>query len=140
MQIPIFPKLAQRSAQEFKRANDEFGLKAIHKFGWLRAREIGNVLWPKNATRHIAGAKIARRWVAERLVMSRTLPGGLGLAFVLTKRGADYLQHEFGVDAKSGKKIGDHVEQISGVWRPSNSWQHDLIANSFLTLLRLPAP
>jgi hypothetical protein len=58
----------------------------------------------------------------------------MGLAFVLSKRGADYLRNEFGFEATTGKKIGDHIEQIHGVWRPSNSWQHDLIANSFLTL------
>lgn len=115
--------------------NDRDGLEAIHKFGWMRAREIGNVLWPNNPTRHIAGARIARRWLKSGLVMSRTLPRGHGPAFVLTKLGADLLINEFGIHATSGKKIGDHIKgQTTDCWRPTLSWQHDLIANSFLSL------
>ena len=115
--------------------NDRDGLEAIHKFGWLRAREIGNVLWGRNPSRHIAGARIARKWLKSGLVMSRTLPWGHGPAFVLTKAGADFLFAEFGIQASSGKKIGDHIKgQTIDCWRPTLSWQHDLIANSFLTL------
>lgn len=115
--------------------NDKNGLTAIHKFGWLRAREIGNVLWANNPSRHVAGARIARRWLKSGLIMSRTLPYGHGPAFVLTKAGADFLYAEFGIQASSGKKIGDHIKgQTIDSWRPTLSWQHDLIANSFLSL------
>jgi len=115
--------------------NDRDGLEAIYKFGWLRAREIGNVLWANNPTRHIAGARIARKWLKNGLVISRTLPWGHGPAFILTKAGADFLINEFGIHATSGKKIGNHIKgQTASCWRPTPSWQHDLIANSFLSL------
>ena len=121
-----------------KRLNDSTGLTAIAKFGWLRAREIGNVLWPHNASRNVAGARIARRWLAEKLVLERRLPDGFGNAYVLSKKGADFVKHEtpYGDqnDVISGKKIGDHIEQVGGTWRPTWSWRHDLLSNGFLTL------
>lgn len=123
------------SAQQISRKNDQEGLRAIARFGWLRAREIGNVLWQTQPNRHISGARIARKWTKNRWVMQRTLPYGYGPAYVLTKKGADYLSSEFDIDdANSGKKIGDHIENSSGTWMPSKSWRHDLLANSFLTL------
>ena len=115
--------------------NDRDGLEAINKFGWLRAREIGNVLWAHNPTRHVAGARIARRWLKSGLVMSKPLPYGHGPAFLLTKAGADFLIKGHGIKAVSGKKTGDHVKvKIPGSWLPSYTWEHDLIANSFLSL------
>lgn len=127
------------STQELRRHNDELGLTAVAKFGWLRPREIGNVLWANNKTRHIAGARIARRWLKERLVIERSLPYGLGNAYVLSQRGADYLAAEtaYGDEyiVKSGKKIGDHIEQSESAWVPTLSWRHDLLSNGFLTLV-----
>jgi hypothetical protein len=63
-----------------KRLNDLTGLTAIAKFGWLRAREIGNVLWPHNESRNVAGARIVRRWVQEAgyLGATSTRRGGNG--------------------------------------------------------------
>lgn len=127
------------STQEMRRYNDELGLTDIAKFGWLRPREIGNVLWAKNKTRHVAGARIARRWHEERLVIERSLPYGLGNAYVLSQRGAEYVSDEtpYGAkcDVKSGKKIGDHIRQSSSGWVPTLSWRHDLLSNGFLTLV-----
>lgn len=114
--------------------NDREGLSAIQKFGWLRAREIGNVLWQTQENRHIAGARIARKWLKNKWVMQKTLPYGHGPAYLLTKKGADFLTEEYGIEAWSGKKIGDHIEQDADSWKPSLSWRHDLIANSFLTM------
>ena len=123
------------SPHVIKAQNDRDGLEAINKFGWLRAREIGNVLWAKNPSRHIAGARIARSWLERRLVMSKTLPYGHGPAFILTKAGADFLVNEHGITAISGKKIGTKIDGNSPeCWQPTRTWQHDLIANSFLTL------
>lgn len=126
------------STQAQRQLNDEFGLIALAKFGWLTAGGIGNVLWPLNATRHVAGSRIARRWVDLGLVLERTLPLGLGKAYVLSQRGADYVNAEtyYGtvVLVKSGKKIGDHVRKSDDWWVPTYSWQHDLLSNGFLAL------
>ena len=121
-----------------KRLNDALGLTAIAKFGWLRAREIGNVLWPHNPSRNVAGARIVRRWLQEKLVLERRLPDGFGPAYVLSKKGAEFVQNEtpYGDrnDVTSGKKIGDHIEQVGGTWRHAWGWRHDLLSNGFLTL------
>lgn len=133
-----FERPTIETTHDIKRLNDEMGLTAIAKFGWLRAREIGNVLWPNNPSRNVAGARIIRRWKKEKLVIERKLPDGFGSAFVLSKRGAEFVDMEtkYGDenDVISGKKIGDHIEQIEGVWIPTRSWRHDLLANGFLTL------
>jgi hypothetical protein len=131
--------LKNKSTQDIRFENDSAGLTAIAKFGWLRAREIGNVLWPKNQTRHTAGARVTRRWIKEKLVLERQLPRGFGTAFVLSKKGADFVNFETEYAQKmdpveSGKKIGDHIEQVDGSWIPTRSWRHDLLANGFLTL------
>jgi hypothetical protein len=121
-----------------KRLNDSTGLTAIAKFGWLRAREVGNVLWPSNSSRNVAGARIVRRWLQEKLVLQRQLPDGFGPAYLLSKRGAEFVKHETSYgeayDVISGKKIGDHIEQVGGTWRPTWTWRHDLLSNGFLTL------
>jgi hypothetical protein len=121
-----------------KRLNDSTGLTAIAKFGWLRAREVGNVLWPSNSSRNVAGARIVRRWLQEKLVLQRQLPDGFGPAYLLSKRGAEFVKHETSYgdqnDVTSGKKIGDHIERVGGTWRPTWSWRHDLLSNGFLTL------
>jgi hypothetical protein len=122
------------SPHQMSMENDKKGLQAIHKFGWLRAREIGNVLWQTQPNRHISGARIARRWLKNKWVIQRTLPYGHGPAYILSKKGADLLDQEFDIQASSGKKIGDHISQFADHWIPSHSWRHDLLANSFLTL------
>lgn len=126
------------STRVLRQVNDEIGLIALAKFGWLTAGGIGNVLWPLNATRHVAGSRIARSWVDRGLVLERTLPIGLGKAYVLSQRGADYVNAEtsYGkeVQVKSGKKIGDHVRKSDDWWVPTYSWQHDLLSNGFLAL------
>lgn len=131
MDFSVFKK---PSSHHISRWNDQKGLEAIHKFGWLRALEIGNVLWQTQPNRQGSGARIARRWLKNKWVMQRTLPYGHGPAFLLTQKGADFLGNEFDIEAYSGKKIGDNIDQIGDSWRPTNSWQHDLLANSFLTL------
>jgi len=129
---------SHQSTQEIRLENDEIGLVAIAKFGWLRPREIGNILWPKNKARNVAGAKIVRRWIAEGLVLHRTMPYGHGSAVVLSQKGAKFvdMETEYGIEKniKSGKKIGDHIQKTDGVWMPTRTWRHDLLTNGFLTL------
>ena len=126
------------TTHDLRRMNDELGLTAIAKFGWLRGREIGNVLWPNNPSRNIQGARVARRWIKEGLVIERKLPDHFGSAYVLSKKGAEFVDLETAYgdenDVKTGKKIGDHIKLADGGWIPTHSWRHDLLANGFLTL------
>ncbi len=162
-------------------------LVAIYRFGWLRAREIGNVLWPLSKTRNVQGARLCEKLLSHKpaLVVKKRLPGGAGPVYVLSQAGAQALidsdlvkswDENWGADkATSGKKIGDHISQdpgkflfekngkeippnfvkkgtgwvdISsgetigekiihkpGPWIPTRTWQHDLLSNSYLTLM-----
>ena len=91
--ITLFPTFKQ-STQALREENWTLAMTAVAKFGWLRAREIGNVLWPNNQTRHVAGARLIRRLVKEKLLIERTLPFGFGTAVVLSKKGADFVNNE----------------------------------------------
>lgn len=109
---------------------DRDALLWIWKFGWLRPRELGQLLWPsaEHATKY--AERLSRKLLSAGLLLPRTLPQHCGTALVLSQRGAEFLSDAAGVDAKTGKDIG---ETIDGVWQPPKSWRHDLIANSFLT-------
>lgn len=109
---------------------NESALLWIWKFGWLRPRELGQLLWPaaQHATKY--AERLSRRLLGAGLLLDRPLPQHCGTALVLSHRGAAFLSENAGVEAKSGKDIG---ETVDGVWQPQKSWRHDLIANSFLT-------
>lgn len=122
--------------RELSQQNDLNGLTAISRFQWLRAREIGNVLWPKQATRHISGARICKKWLDQGLVIQRKLPLSFGFAYVLSQKGSDFLTANGVPFARTGKRIGEMQTGKNKGWVPNkNSWQHDLLANSLLTLL-----
>lgn len=123
--------------------NTTKGLTAVHRFGWLRAREIGNILWPKRKSRHLMGAQACRRWVESGYLIERRLELNFGNAFVLSMRGAEWLVENAGVDATSGAKLGTFrnpkdAETVSGeprYWSPAVTFEHDLLAASFLTTI-----
>ena len=101
-------------------------LVAIHRFGWLRAREIGNVLWAHSPTRNVQGARLCEKLLhcTPPLIVKKRLPGGAGPVYVLSQAGAQALIDSELVQswdknwdaekAVSGKKIGDHIDQDLG--------------------------
>ncbi|MDD2882942.1 MAG: hypothetical protein PHQ58_21230 [Rhodoferax sp.] len=126
--------------REVSLRNDIVGLTAIHRFKWLRPREIGNVLWPNALkSRHISGARICKKWLDRGYVIQRKLPLHYGYAYVLSQIGADFLIERGVPDATTGKRVGDFVE-TSGknkekLWLPTKlTFEHDLLAAGFLTL------
>lgn len=112
---------------------DKIGLNWIWDFGFLRPQELGNLLWPKSTHSTKNAERIARKWLADGLILRRTLPKHAGTVLVLSKAGAEFLSHEFGIDAKSGKDIG---EMTAGVWSPPKTWRHDILAAGVLALMR----
>lgn len=112
--------------------NDIAGLKFVHAFGWLRAVELGALLFPKTATATIAASRVIRSWEKRRLVIVRELPDRAGRAVVLAAGGVRFLS-ENGHTASSGKDLGSTT---AGVWKPPASWMHDLIATGALIELR----
>jgi hypothetical protein len=112
--------------------NDCTALRLIHDFGWLRAPEIGLLIWGAH-THHVKyGERLLRKLAARHLVIPRPLPAHSGSAFVLSQRGADLLLETTGITARSGKDWG---ETQAGVWVVPKWWRHDLLAHSFLALL-----
>lgn len=115
-------------------------LKHIWSFGWLRAAEVGALLWPASPNYDKQGQKLARDLLAEGLVIGRKLPSQQGRAMVLSEAGATALRdynelvwrEDFFAAAKSGKDWG---KTAGALWEPPQSWRHDLITNTLLCRL-----
>jgi hypothetical protein len=104
--------------------NMMMALVAIYRFGWLRAREIGNILWANSPTRNVQGARLCEKLLQCKpaLIVKKRLPGSAGPVYVLSQAGAQALIDSELVQswdknwdaekAVSGKKIGDHIQAI----------------------------
>lgn len=109
-----------KDGQELARENDSNALRALHRFGWLRTRDLGSLLWqdwartppkagpslrPPTATP--SGIRMAQRTVArlrrDRLILTTQAPNG-SLIHALSERGARALQN-MGIAASSGKDM-----------------------------------
>lgn len=108
------------------------GLSHIHNFGWLRAPELGRLLWPHAKHSQKYGERWARMAIESQIVIPRKLPGKAGTALVLSKRGADLLL-DFGV--RSAKSNKDWGESEHGEWYVPRWWRHDLLSAGVLSLL-----
>lgn len=114
---------------EIRTQNDLDALRAIHKFGWLRAQELGLWLWPTTSTKgHTQACRAAKSWIERGLVIARKLPEQSGFAYVLAKKGVEMLTEE-GIEARSGKDIGS---VLNDVWYPPANWKHELLAAGVL--------
>lgn len=113
---------------EQRRLNDTDGLHWLSRWGWLRTTELGQLLWPGNATARHQADRLARSWLTRRLVIARDLPEGAGRALVLATGGVRLLS-EAGIAAASGKDVG---QLVAGEWRPPLTWRHDLLAAGVL--------
>lgn len=111
--------------------NDLDGLRNVHDFGWLRAAELGLLMWPENKTSAVSASRVIRSWIKRELVTERVLPDRAGVAVVLAKKGVQLLA-EHGYEASTGSSWGTARE---GVWMPPSSWRHDLIATGVLCQL-----
>ena len=114
-----------------RRQNDYLALHWVHRFGWLRATELGTLMWPQNASRQVTGSRLAKSLIERQLVLERRLPEGAGRALVLATAGVRLLA-EHGVLASSGKDIG---RELAGYWTPALTWRHDLVAHGVLAAL-----
>jgi len=105
----------------------------IFNFGWIRAAELANILWPKTPSKGMRAAQVLKRLFDENFVIKRALTTGLGNAYLLSKKGAQWLnENNVTQTATTGRFLGDKND---GVWSPSVTFEHDLMATSFLTLI-----
>jgi hypothetical protein len=123
-------------------------LEVIGRVGWMRAREIGHIFWPNvlPESRLRYARSLCQGLVQQRLVIKKTLPYQYGDAYLLSKKGADFLNDVLEIvdedgeilgdflPYSTGKKIGDHLEKDVGgrsrkaTWTPSAGWRHDILA------------
>jgi len=111
---------------------DHEGLLLIHKFGWVRARELGHMLWPASARSAVNASELVAKWKRAGWVLVRPLPDHMGQALVLSAAGAAYLRTCGHMDAVTGKDWG---ETRSGDWVAPRTWQHELMALGLLAHL-----
>ena len=116
------------------------GLHWISRFGWLRARELGGLLWPnaksesgdelddikKADNQRIMSHRLITRWKRNKWVLQRNLPDSCGAAFVLTNAGARFLSYKLGTTVRPGHNWG---RTEGGTWTPPVAWQHELLVN-----------
>lgn len=119
--------------------SDVVGLHWIARFGWLRYRELGALMWPtphskagqplhgshEETVQRKAAHRIAQRWAENRWIIHRKLAKQGGTAVVLSSRGARFLQSRLGTNIRSGENWG---RSSGGVWSPPKSWEHELLA------------
>lgn len=113
-------------------------LRLIGRFTWLRAAELGKLLYPSKAHARKYAEVHLRKLLMLRYVVARPLPGrDAGTAYVLATRGAQFLN-----DWNAGQ--GDYTytagtdwgTTTAGSWEPPRSWRHDLIATGVLACIR----
>lgn len=118
---------------ELGEVHDTDGLWSISRYGFLRANELGKLIWPSVKHNQKNGQRICRKWLDKGFVIARELPSKAGYAYVLASRGVRFLE-EKDIPAKSGKDWGNMRE---GQWTPPFDWQHDLMANIFLVSMEV---
>lgn len=112
--------------------NDLIGLEYINSFRFLRAAEIGRLIWGNSENSIKYGQRICRKWLKNKYVIARNLPSKAGNAFVLAANGVELLESNWRM-AKTGKDWG---KMEGGSWSPPREWRHHLIANSFLAYIK----
>ena len=116
--------MTQRDGQDMARLNEQRILKALHKYGWLRTRDIAALLWmrgrPKRPGEFLpelieltaSALRMAQRSVArlrtQHSVISAKGPDG-SVLYALSEAGARALLAQ-GIPARSGK---DQLRRVS---------------------------
>lgn len=111
---------------------DHEGLLLVHKFGWMRATELGRMLWPASARPAVNASELVGKWKRAGWVLVRPLPDHMGQALVLSAAGAAYLRTCGHMDAVTGKDWG---ETRTGDWVAPTTWRHELLALGLLAHL-----
>jgi hypothetical protein len=128
--------MANKDGRAVARENELRVLRALHRFGWLRTRDLAALVWQhwaKNPTGEpnlapsaltAAGLRMAQRTLSrlrdKRLVLNSRAPDG-SLIYALAEAGAQALQ-QIGVDAATGKNL---MRNFS-----SAHYRHRCIANA----------
>lgn len=102
--------------------NEDRVLRALYRFGWLTARQVGQLVWPEGSQSLTMGRRVLCRLADKREVLARKLPNRTP-AWVLTSRGAARLREAGVTDAQRG------TDQLRS---SDTTWQHRWIVNQYL--------
>lgn len=79
--------------------------------------------------------KLIQKLVSLRYILQRKLPGNAGAAYVISARGAAWLNANSTTEQNIYKDNTDWGRTVEGVWHPPTSWIHDLYALGVLSWL-----
>lgn len=113
--------------------HDFEGLRLVHLFSWMRAKELGMMLWPKSLRSAVNASELISKWRREKWVLERALPSGTGKGLVLSTAGAAYLREQGCSDAQTGKDWG---ETHHGKWHAPLTWKHELMTLGLMAQLK----
>lgn len=110
----IAAPLDKRLVQERNRASV---LKWLARFGWLTSRMVAALAWPDAAQAQAMARRTLKALTDEKLVIARALTKG-GSAYLLSAKGARYLQEQAGMHVQSGNSlaIGNPVHRSCSNW------------------------
>ena len=132
----------KRDGREVARHNEQRTLKALHKFGWLRTRDLAALLWMKSVVRphgfvlepivvEPSACRMSQRTLArlrqQRMVIWLQAPDGSRI-YGLSEGGARYLV-DLGIPAHPGK---NQVRRVS-----LSHYHHRRLANELAILAQL---
>ena len=102
---------------------DYDGLCLLHQFGWIRAKELANMLWPNSKRPKVNASELVGKSKRAGWILIRHLPDNAGDALVLSAAGAVHLR-QFGYPAAATGK--DWGETHGSDWSPPKTWRHEL--------------
>lgn len=96
-------------------------LRWIADAGWATSGHIGPLLWPGTRTRDVRASQVLADLVKQDLLIKRALGPSQGSAFLLSKRGKEWLEARG--EEYSDNTIGQRSKE--GKWKPTVYFDHD---------------
>ena len=92
-------------------------LSYLHRFGWLTSRMLAALVWPDAKQAAPMARRSVRALTEQKLILKRPLQAG-GDCYVLSARGARWLQEKEGITAKSGTglQLGNPMHRACSNW------------------------
>lgn len=89
----------------------------LHRFGWLTSRMVARLVWGDASQAWPMARRTLKALQDDSMVIKRALPQG-GDAYLLSAKGARFLNEREGVDANSGQSLalGNPVHRACSNW------------------------
>lgn len=106
-------------------------LDVINKFKFVRPIELGKLLWPDSKFSEKNASNQLKKLLNKHLVIQRRLPENSGFCYVLSKKGAIFLNHHY-KNTLVALDLTKWGKCPKGIWTPPIIWRHHLIALGIL--------